>query len=154
MPASTTPNCGIQGADYPQSVLRRRGLSPFGVQLCPRMAAQDVHSYSGLRDRRWGQPSTPIGGPTACRITAGLITRFEVAQTCGSDWAFIPVPAPAPNQTLTTPQMRTGVCQAGAITFEPLASPAPNQDFSAVLFGDVTGNWQPTTPTPTPTPTA
>ena len=86
------------------------------------------------------------------QLKAGLITRFEVAQACGSDWTFIPVPAPTPNQALTTPQMRTGVCQAGSIAFEPLGDTATNQDFSAVLFGDVTGNWQPTTPTPTPTP--
>jgi hypothetical protein len=77
------------------------------------------------------------------QLKAGLITRFEVAQACGSDWAFIPVPAATPNQSVITPQMTPGSCQAGAIKFQPLSGTATNQDFSAVLFGDVTGNWSP-----------
>jgi hypothetical protein len=42
------------------AVFRRWGLTPIGAQCRPRQAAQGVHSYSGLRDRRWGHPSTPI----------------------------------------------------------------------------------------------
>ena len=77
------------------------------------------------------------------QFKVGSITSFDVALSCGSDWAFIPVPAPTPNQLLSVPQMTTGTCQAGSITLQPLAGQAGNQDFTAVLFGDCTGNWQP-----------
>ncbi len=76
------------------------------------------------------------------QYTVGLITRFPVAQACNSDWAFIPNPAPVPNQHVTVPQLG-GTCSPGAIAFQPLVAPASNQDFTAALFGDCTGNWQP-----------
>jgi hypothetical protein len=87
----------------------------------------------------------------------GLITSFPVAQACGSDWAFIPVPAAAANQQLIQPQIAGGACRGGAIAFQPLAGQVSNQDFSAVLFADCTGNWQPAvvpTSTAAPVPTA
>jgi hypothetical protein len=74
---------------------------------------------------------------------AGLITSFPVAQTCASDWAFVPTgPASA---TLIQPRMFPGSCQPGSISFNPLADQCSGADFSAVLFGDCTGNWQPST---------
>ena len=77
------------------------------------------------------------------QYAVGLIQSFPVAATCGSDWAFVPVPAPTPNQQLIQPQMTAGSCQPGAIVLSPLVGGADNQDFSAVLFGDCTGNWHP-----------
>ena len=79
------------------------------------------------------------------QYVVGLIPRFPVAQTCGSDWAFLPVPAETANQYLIQPQMAPATCQHGAIVLEPLVTNATRQDFSAVLFGDCTGNWQPST---------
>lgn len=73
----------------------------------------------------------------------GLISSFPVAQNCGSDWVFVPSPAATSNQLLVQPHMTSGSCQAGAIQFQPLAGQATNQDFSAMVFGDCTGNWQP-----------
>ena len=73
--------------------------------------------------------------------TIGLTPRFPVAQQCGSDWAFVPDPAPAINQQVLPPQITSGVCRNGAIAFSPLTASASNQNFSAVLFGDCTGNW-------------
>jgi len=73
---------------------------------------------------------------------SGLIPTLPVAQTCASDWAFVPAPQSAPIQTIA-PLMRPGSCQAGAVTFNPLAGLTAGIDFSAVLFGDCTGNWQP-----------
>jgi hypothetical protein len=77
------------------------------------------------------------------QYTVGLISRFPVAQTCNSDWAFVPEPAPAANQQILAPLISTTTCRNGAIGFNPLAAQADNQNFSAVLFGDCTGNWQP-----------
>ena len=84
--------------------------------------------------------------------TVSLISMFPVAQTCASDWLFVPIPAAAANQHVIPPQNTAAVnpCQPGAIEFRPLAGQLANQDFAAVLIGDCTGNWQPATPTPTP----
>lgn len=87
------------------------------------------------------------------QFIVGMMDRFPVATSCGSDWAFVPDPSSAPNQRLVPPQMGPG-CQAGAIAWEPLETPVEGQDFLAVLFGDCTGNWQPpASPTPTSPPT-
>jgi hypothetical protein len=72
------------------------------------------------------------------------LARFPVAQACNSDWAFVPVPASVANQRLIQPRMRAGSCQHGGIALEPLAGSAAGQDFLGILFGDCTGNWQPT----------
>jgi len=73
-----------------------------------------------------------------------LIPRFPVAQTCNSDWAFIPEAAAVPNQHITNPQIATTSCQPnGAIQYLPLVGQADNQNFSGVLFGDCLGRWQP-----------
>ena len=93
------------------------------------------------------------------QLVAGLRSRFPAAETCGSDWVFVPDPSAAANQRLVTPQM-SPLCAPGAIAYEPLAPPANGQDFLAVLLGDCTGNWQPAgappidTPTVTATPTS
>ncbi|MGH7787442.1 MAG: dockerin type I repeat-containing protein [Candidatus Binatia bacterium] len=77
------------------------------------------------------------------QFQAGLITRFLVAENCGSDWVFRPAPDPAANQTLIQPQIASGVCQQGAISYNPFLPPVGGQDFVALLFGDCTGNWLP-----------
>jgi hypothetical protein len=76
----------------------------------------------------------------------GIITKFAVANTCGSDWLFVPDPSAASNQTLVQPQISTGFCQPGGIEFDPLVTPVDGQDFTAILFGDPTGNWMPPGP--------
>lgn len=73
----------------------------------------------------------------------GLISSFPVAQTCGSDWVFVPVPEAASNQQTVPPEMRANSCQMGAILFTPLAAQADGQDFLGVRFGDCNGSWQP-----------
>ena len=83
------------------------------------------------------------------QLVAGLRNRLPVAESCGSDWVFVPVPAPAPNQHIIAPQTAPQ-CSAGAIVFDALSSPVEAQDFLALLFGDCTGNWQMPTPTATP----
>jgi sugar lactone lactonase YvrE len=77
------------------------------------------------------------------QFRVGLISRFPVAVACNSDWAFTPDPAAISNQELTPPAPASGTCVGGAIGYHPLMANASNQDFSAVLFGDCSGNWQP-----------
>ena len=71
---------------------------------------------------------------------AERLERFPVAESCGSDWAFVPIPSAVPNQTLTGPLMSGDGCRPGSIGYDPLAGAAANQNFKAVLFGDCTGS--------------
>ena len=87
------------------------------------------------------------------QLVAGLRSRLPVAEACGSDWVFVPVPASAPNQHIVSPQMAPQ-CAPGSISFDSVGTPLQAQDFLAAVFGDCTGNWQAAAPPPaTPTPT-
>ncbi len=72
-----------------------------------------------------------------------LIPRFPAAIACDSDWLFLPLPLPAPNQSTALPLLTTNGCQMGRITYAPLVDSVGTQTFLAVLLGDVTGNWVP-----------
>lgn len=77
------------------------------------------------------------------QFQAGLIAQLPAGDLCNSDWLFVPVPSPTPDQTLVPPALTGGVCQAGRITLTGFAPPLAGRDFHAVLIGDVTGNWAP-----------
>lgn len=77
------------------------------------------------------------------RYVVGQIARFPVAQICDSDWAFVPEPESGEPGKIQPPQISNNSCQGGAINFNPLAASDSEQNFSAVLFGDCSGNWQP-----------
>lgn len=72
----------------------------------------------------------------------GTLLEFPVADRCGSEWVFIPQPEGAPNQNCTAPA--PAGCTVGCIEFTPLTASADGQNFEALTYGDVTGNWQPT----------
>lgn len=73
----------------------------------------------------------------------GLIDAFPVSSACGGDWVFIPTPTAAANQTLIPPLPGPTTCTPGGIAFQTLDASAGGQDFSALVFGDCTGNWRP-----------
>jgi hypothetical protein len=77
------------------------------------------------------------------RRAVGLIDSFPVTTACDSEWVFIPVPAPAASQTLIQPQPGDTQCTPGAIAYQTLPASLEDQSFTALLFGDCTGNWQP-----------
>jgi hypothetical protein len=85
------------------------------------------------------------------QYTIGSLTRFPVAEACGSDWIFVPVPSAAVNQSVTQPLISGGTCQPGSITFDPISAAAANQDFEALLIGDCNLSW-PSEEPPTPAP--
>ena len=66
---------------------------------------------------------------------------MPVANTCQSDWVFVPDATEAANQQIQPPVIGDGDCQQGAIQFGALSGIADGQDFKAILFGDCTGNW-------------
>jgi hypothetical protein len=77
------------------------------------------------------------------QFTVGKIARFPVAEACASDWAFVPIPETTPGQAIVQPQMSPGTCRAGSIVFDPLSGQVAGQNFLGILFGDCTGNWEP-----------
>ena len=83
---------------------------------------------------------SPLDATRILQLVAGDLLRFPAADLCQSDWLFIPNPTAVPNQLLTVPQVN-GACQMGRIAYAPLVGDAADQDFVAVLLGDVTGNW-------------
>jgi sugar lactone lactonase YvrE len=74
------------------------------------------------------------------QFSVGLITQFAVAAQTGSDWVFLPAPQSEPNQSPVTPTLAGG--REGYIEYLPVLESAENQDFRAILYGDVSGNWQ------------
>lgn len=86
---------------------------------------------------------TAFDASLVLQFMTGRIRRLPVTEACGSDWAFVPVPAVLENQFVEEPRMSPGTCGMGAVSYEPLSTPALSQDFVAVLFGDCTGSWRP-----------
>lgn len=74
--------------------------------------------------------------------TLGQIDRFQASELCGSDWLFLPVPAPVSSQTIVPPSFGSFGCQRGGVMLNPLQGDADDQDFSAAVIGDCTGNWR------------
>jgi hypothetical protein len=75
------------------------------------------------------------------QYATGLISTFPVRTACNSDWVFIPNPASAPGQTLVQPQ--PGPSGARWYRLRDATTSLDEQNFSALVFGDCTGNWQP-----------
>lgn len=89
---------------------------------------------------------SPLDGTRILQLAAGLIPRFAVSLQCFSDWVFRPMPALVPNQTLVEPEIENFMCTRGAIEYGSVTPPVAGQGFSAILFGDTTGNWMPDEP--------
>jgi hypothetical protein len=71
----------------------------------------------------------------AGRYAAGLVDHFPVASITGSDWAFLRC------DVYTFPGAPG--CVAPVRNYTPIVQIETAQDFFAILYGDVTGNWQP-----------
>jgi hypothetical protein len=138
------------GADLHLAPARSGGL---GGAISALDAAWVLQAAAGLRtlDAEQRRACDASGNGTVTALDAaqilqqvvGMMGRLPVAQACGSDFAFVPIAAAAPNQTLIMPATSAASCTPGAVSFQPLAGPASGQDFRAVAFGDCTGNWQP-----------
>jgi len=69
------------------------------------------------------------------RFAAGLLDHFTVAVARGSDWKFLRCDAYAfPGDP---------GCGLPAYNFTPISGAQTGKNFYAVLYGEVTGNWQP-----------
>ena len=85
---------------------------------------------------------TSLDAARILQFTIGAMARLPVAESCATDFAFVPVPDATSDQLVVNPEVNAGNCQYGKIMLESLAVAVQNQDFDAVLFGDCTGNWQ------------
>jgi len=115
-----------------QSIVGQRGFGANQTRAC------DVSGNGRL---------TSLDAALILQRTVGAITRFPVAERCGSEWCFVPEPAVVPNQVVTLPDATQ--CRPGTIRIDPLVDEAAAQNFSAILFGDCSGNWQPSADTTT-----
>jgi hypothetical protein len=86
---------------------------------------------------------TAIDAVFILQYAVGLIGQVPIGRSCGSDWAFMPVGTGAANQSVTLPVMVPGSCELGRINLESPTAETPNQNFRAVLLGDVNASWQP-----------
>lgn len=142
---------GLQGCHF-HVELQKLGDIDGGISTLD--AAWTLQAVAGLRtlDATQRLACDVTGNGTLSTLDAtqilqqrvGLLSTFPAAQTCASDWLFVPSPAAAPNQTVIQPQLAPASCRRGAIELTPLTGQATGQDFSAVLIGDCTGNWHPT----------
>jgi len=139
------------------------GLPLQGMDLVPRSqdttraaissldAAHTLQAAVGLRvltpDQARAADVTGNGAVSALdasrilQFTVGAVPALPVAESCDSDWLFAPRPAAAPNQELVDPVVGAAGCAPGCIRYAPLTASATGQDFVAIAFGDVTGNW-------------
>jgi hypothetical protein len=69
------------------------------------------------------------------RFAVGLVDHFDVGTATGSDWKFLRCDAYA--------YPGNPGCGAALYDYNPITGPVSGQNFYAVLYGEVTGNWQP-----------
>lgn len=86
---------------------------------------------------------TSLDASRILEMVVGRRPQLPVAATCDSDWAFVPEPSSNSNQTPTLPEPGEASCRPGRITFDTALGDPPILDFTAVPFGDCTGNWLP-----------
>jgi hypothetical protein len=69
------------------------------------------------------------------RFATGIIDHFDVTLATQSDWKFL--------RCESYPYPGDPTCGAPVYDFTPLTQAEAGKNFYAVLYGDVTGNWQP-----------
>src|SRR5262249_12587287 len=78
------------------------------------------------------------------QFAVGMMDQLPAATACGSDWLFVPTPLVVlAGPQLRQPTLAAGICQPGAILYDPLTADVAQQNFTALLIGDCTGNWSP-----------
>ena len=134
-------------------VVTAERIGSTGGAISPLDAAWVLQAVVGLRslsaeqllacDVTGNGSASALDATFILQRTVGLLDRLPVAESCDSDWAFIPEPAPAPGQTLIQPRPGSQGCTPGGIAYATVAGTLAAQDFAALVFGDCTGNWRP-----------
>lgn len=139
----------VPGGSY---ALRPSKIGGLGSAISALDAAQVLQVVGGRRtfdavqelacDVTGNGSVSPLDAAWILQLKVDLGGRFPAGEACASDWAFLPAPAAAENQTIIQPAVSVPVCRPGAVELSALASDAAEQDFLGVLFGDCSGNWQ------------
>lgn len=153
--ATTASGCGgdysfpdlLSGRSY---FLTPGKANDFGAAIDPFDASLNAQHVVGLISLTPGQrlaadvtgngSLSSLDSARIAQFSVGLISRFPVALLNG-DWAFVPVPQAEPYASPIYPFPPGGL--RGHVQYTPIVESAENQDFLGVLFGDVSGNWQP-----------
>lgn len=114
----------------------------YALQAAVGSRVLDAHQFLAC-DVTGNGRVTSLDAARILQFAVGIIPRLPVAERCGSDWLFLPEPAPVANQTVVQPVITETTCELGRIEYDPLAGIATEQNFTAILFGDCTGNWRP-----------
>ncbi|HJQ97499.1 MAG TPA: dockerin type I repeat-containing protein, partial [Candidatus Polarisedimenticolaceae bacterium] len=125
-PRASDANGAISAADAAQIADGAVGL----VSLSPNQRiAGDVTGDGTI---------SALDASQVARFAALLVDHFDVATATGSDWKFLRCDAYAfPGDP---------GCGAPVYNFTPISPPVTGRDFYAVLYGDVTGDWESTAP--------
>ena len=86
--------------------------------------------------------ASPLDAARILQRKVGEIDYFPASDLCGSEWFFVPSPAPLAGQDIVAPGIHSADCQHGALMLNRLPGNADDQDFQAVILGDCTGSWQ------------
>ena len=86
---------------------------------------------------------TALDAARILQVSVGLRAHVPVADTCGSDWAFVPDPAESGAAGMA-PVMRGGTCTDSGVALDLTGGDPPPQEFLGVPLGDCSGNWAPT----------
>jgi hypothetical protein len=147
----TSGDYSVVGVPQGQWSIEPRKEGDFGAGISALDAAYVLQAVTGRRDLDgYQQLACDVSGNGALssldaarilQFLVGMSDRLPVAETCDSDWIFVPDAAWIENQEISEPSIGGGDCQQGAIHLDTLAGVADGQDFKAILFGDCTGNW-------------
>jgi hypothetical protein len=118
-PRASDHNGAITGTDAAQIARAAVGVVTFTAN---QRVAGDVTGNGTL---------SSLDAAQVARFAVLLVDHFDVTASTNSDWKFL--------RCDTYP----GACGAPAYDFTPLSQAESGKDFYAVLYGDVTGNWQP-----------
>jgi hypothetical protein len=122
-PRASDHNGAISGTDAAQIARSAVGLVTFSTN---QRIAGDVTGNGTI---------SGLDASQVARFAALLVDHFDVATATGSDWKFLRCDAYAfPGDP---------GCGAPAYNFTPLSQAEAGKNFHAVLYGDVTGNWEP-----------
>ncbi|MGD9764449.1 MAG: dockerin type I domain-containing protein [Candidatus Binatia bacterium] len=119
----------LDAARVLQAIVGKTQLSPMQRLACDVTGDGTLSSFDAVH---------------ILQLSAGVIKRFPAATNCGSDWLFYPSPVTIAGQQIVEPSLTGGTCRQGEIVLSALNDFVQRQDFDAILFGDCTGNWTPT----------
>jgi hypothetical protein len=124
------PNWGLLSAEDRQAVssFDAAQISRFSVSSISFSANQQIAG-----DVSGNGQVTSFDAAKVAQFAVDLITHFDVATTTGSDWKFLRCDtySSAANQNCTTAEY----------VHPSLAGPVTTDNFYAILYGDVSGNW-------------